>query len=236
MMLLACQRQPPPAPRPALRPPGQTGSATLTGSVRFAGPPPAPPAPLASLKLSFPDCARFVAGAPADPGLLRAPGGGVKDAFVWIREGLAAGDYPVPEQPVLLDQSSCEFSPRVFGIRVGQPLAIANSDPLLHNVSSAAAFNLALPKGGARARPRFERPGVMTPIVCNLHGWMRAWAGVVAHPYFAVSDAAGRFAIPNLPAGTYTVELWQERLGFFRQRVTLAEHETRTIAFDLEAP
>jgi hypothetical protein len=41
---------------------------------------------------------------------------------------------------------------------------------------------------------------------------MRAWIGVLDHPFFAVTDEAGNFEIRNLPAGKYKVGLWHERL------------------------
>jgi len=232
LVVAGCRRAP--ATDPAhehAAPVGRTGTASITGVVRLRGAPPAPPRSLAA---SFPECAHFTAGLPADPGLVVSGSGGVRDALVWIRDGLPDGDYPVPQTPVVLDQRHCEFSPRVFGIRPGQPLLVRNSDPLLHNVHSAAAFNLALPHAGTESVEHFRRPGVPTPILCDVHAWMRAYAAVVRHPFFAVTDAGGGFALQGLPAGTYTVELWQERLGWARQRVTVGEGETRALAFELK--
>jgi hypothetical protein len=39
---------------------------------------------------------------------------------------------------------------------------------------------------------------------------MAAFVCVVDHPFFAVTDAAGKFEIKNLPPGTYTIGLWHE--------------------------
>jgi hypothetical protein len=50
---------------------------------------------------------------------------------------------------------------------------------------------------------------------------MNAYAGVVAHPFFAVTKSDGSFEIKGLPAGTYTLELWHERLGTQTQSVTV---------------
>ena len=41
------------------------------------------------------------------------------------------------------------------------------------------------------------------------------------HPFFAVSKADGRYEIKGLPAGTYTIEVWHERLGTRTQTVTV---------------
>ena len=32
------------------------------------------------------------------------------------------------------------------------------------------------------------------------------------HPYFAVTDAKGNFSMEGIPAGTYEVVCWQEKL------------------------
>jgi hypothetical protein len=151
---------------------------------------------------------------------------------VWIRDGLPEGDYPIPQTPVTLDQRSCEFVPRVFGIRVGQPLVLTSSDPFLHNVHAAAGFNVPMPSAGMRVQERFPSSGVMTPIRCDVHNWMRGFAGVVPHPFWAVTRDDGSFTIAQLPPGQYTVETWQERLGWRRQKVSLSGNETRNISID----
>ena len=197
----------------------------------FHGSPPTPPTNIA--KLGFPDCARFAAASgPRDRGLLVSPSGGVRDAFVWIAGGLPDGEYPLPAEPITLDQRACEFEPRVFGIRAGQRLVVTSSDPFLHNVHGATAFNVPLPTAGARVERTFPRPGVMTPIFCDVHNWMHAFAGVVPHPFWAITDEGGGFTIRRLPAGRYTVEVWQERLGVRHAGVTLVGNETRTISID----
>jgi hypothetical protein len=50
---------------------------------------------------------------------------------------------------------------------------------------------------------------------------MRAFIGVVEHPYFAVTGSEGTFAIPNIPPGDYVVEAWQEKLGTQEQKITV---------------
>ena len=52
----------------------------------------------------------------------------------------------------------------------------------------------------------FPRQEVMIPVKCNVHPWMRAYIGVVGHPFFAVTGDDGTFTIKGLPPGTYTIE------------------------------
>jgi hypothetical protein len=74
---------------------------------------------------------------------------------------------------------------------------------------------------------RFTKPEVMVPVKCNIHSWMHQFIGVLDHPYFAVSNKDGTFEIRNLPAGTYTLAVWQEKLGTQQQQITISpQHET----------
>jgi len=77
----------------------------------------------------------------------------------------------------------------------------------------------------------------MVPFRCDVHGWMNAYAGVVAHPFFAVSKADGSFEIKGLPAGTYTIEAWHERLGVQTTKVTVDAKGTgaANFAFKMKA-
>jgi hypothetical protein len=63
----------------------------------------------------------------------------------------------------------------------------------------------------------------MIPVKCNIHSWMHAFIGVRDDPYFAVSQPDGSFTIANLPPGTYTLAVWQEKLGTQKQEITVSE-------------
>lgn len=138
----------------------------------------------------------------------------VRGAFVWVKKGLEGRKFPVPPEPVLLDQVNCRYEPHVFGIRIGQTLRIRNSDGFLHNVHGLGfdnpPFNFGQPVKGQVSEVKLVAEEVMMKIKCDIHGWMASWAGVMEHPYFAVTDASGAFSIPGLPPGKYTVAVWQE--------------------------
>src|SRR5687767_8920287 len=48
--------------------------------------------------------------------------GELADTFVYIKEGLAGKNFPVPDKPALLDQVGCEYQPYVSGLMVNQKL------------------------------------------------------------------------------------------------------------------
>ena len=139
----------------------------------------------------------------------------------------------------MLDQKGCHYSPHVFGLRTGQPLEILNSDQTLHNVNAMAqvnqAFNMGQAMQGMKSQKTFTKPEVMVRIKCDVHGWMNAYAGVLSHPYFAVTANGGAFELKDLPPGTYTIEAWHEKLGTQTQSVTLGAKETKTVGFAFKA-
>ncbi len=173
---------------------------------------------------------------PQSDAVLIAAGGGLKNVFVYVKEGIdPAYSFPMPSAAAVLDQKGCIYTPRVLGVRAGQTVEIVNSDPTLHNVHAVPManqeFNKAQPFQGMRERQVFTVPEVPVRFVCNVHGWMAAYVGVVAHPFFAVTDDSGKFELKGLPPGTYTIEAWHEKFGRQVEKVTIAEKQAQTVAF-----
>jgi hypothetical protein len=77
----------------------------------------------------------------------------------------------------------------------------------------------------------FTTKEVMIPFKCNVHSWMHAYVGVLDHPYFAVTGNGGKFDLRTVPAGTYTIEAWHEKLGTQKASVTVGANETKTQNF-----
>jgi hypothetical protein len=123
----------------------------------------------------------------------------------------------------------------VLGVRAGQPISIGNSDGTMHNVHALAAvngdFNFGQPIKGQTNERTFSKPEIMVTFKCDVHSWMNAYVGVVNHPYFAVSEKGGGFELRNVPAGTYTIEAWHEKLGTQTRSVTIGEKESTQISF-----
>ena len=234
----ACGRsEPAPAPRtppPDARRVDAATAATVTGRVLFNGPTPANP----PIKMS------------ADPACVRAnpngatfetfavKDGGLDNVFVYVKDGLDNYYFDTPTEAVKLDQQGCRYVPHIFGVRVGQPVQIVNSDPTLHNVhampQASPEFNFAQPIQGMKNDKTFSAREAMVPFKCDVHGWMNAYAGVMDHPYFAVTAGGGRFELKNLPPGTYTIEAWHERLGAKTQKVTVGEKASSEVSFTYE--
>jgi len=165
-----------------------------------------------------------------------ADGKSIGNVFVYVKDGLS-GSFPAPSAPAKLDQIGCRYHPHVFGVQVGQPVEIINSDPTLHNIHATPKnnpeFNNGQPIQGMKTTQTFNAKEVMVPFKCDVHGWMNAYMAVLDHPFFAVSDAEGKFEIKGLPPGTYTIEAWHEKLGATTQSVTLAAKDAKDVNFEL---
>ena len=222
-----------PAAAPAAASSGAIGTATISGAVKFVGKAPAnPPIDMSE----EPKCKADYTSQPHEQVVVVNPNGTLADVLVWVKAGLPAGaTYPAPATPVAIDQKGCMYHPRVFGIMVGQPLAIENSDPLLHNIKAMGKqnrpFNISQPAAGMTTTRVFTTPEAILPFECNVHGWMHAYAGVFPHPFFSTTGADGAFSINNLPAGTYTLEAWHDSFGEATATVTVHDGETSTVTF-----
>lgn len=150
-------------------------------------------------------------------------GGALRDVHVRIAVG-SAGTHAPPGEPVRVTQTECMYTPRVVGVMEGQGVAIENGDPTYHNVRGAhgkrTLWNLGQPpKAPAIVRENLGKAGEVVSLHCDVHPWMRAYAVITDHPYFAVTGEDGAFTIANVPAGRYTLEAWHPTLGLQKETI-----------------
>jgi plastocyanin len=230
IVLFSCSRtekkEPEAAPKQAAAPAyfkvDTATAGTLTGTIKFRGRKPV----RKRIDMSEdPACVEAHHGKAYDESVAVNPNGTLANVFVYLKSGLEGKTFAVPATPVVIDQNGCWFHPRVMGIQTGQTLQVTNSDPVTHNIHPLAQINRewnhSQGQGDAPLARRFIKPEVMIRVKCNIHSWMRAYIGVVDHPYFAVTGLDGSFEIPNIPPGDYVVEAWQEKLGTQEQKITV---------------
>lgn len=210
-------------------------AASVTGKVLFGGKKPQ------RKKVEMdedPQCAKLHQSAFFDEPVAVNNNGTLANVFIYIKQGLEGKKFEPPAAPMVIDQNGCWFTPRVFGIQVGQVLKVTNSDPLTHNIHPLAKinrdWNQSQPPGAEPFIRRFTQPEVMIRVKCNIHSWMHAWIGAVDHPYFAVTGADGSFQLRDVPPGAYTIEAWQEELGKQEQQITLGPSAKSEILFNFK--
>jgi Carboxypeptidase regulatory-like domain len=163
------------------------------------------------------------------------PNGTLPNAFVYIKSGTGNLHAAPPSAPATLTQKGCMYEPHVLGIMVGQPFQVVTLDPTAHNVHVLAKinkeWNVTQPPGAPPIIRKFDKPEVMIRAHCNIHPWMRAYIGVVANPYYAVTGGEGSFILKGVPAGTYTLAVWTATFGTEEKQVTVRSGESTTVDF-----
>jgi plastocyanin len=162
------------------------------------------------------------------------------DVFVYIKSGLGQSVYPHPDQPAVINQAGCNYSPHVIGVMAGQKVKFLNPDGTLHNVHAMCRinpeFNASMPDFRKEIEVSFSKPESMFPIRCDVHPWMQAWMAVMSHPFFMVTAADGQFEIKNLPDGTYEISAWHEKLGTRSTTVIVKGEGAQSADFTFSPP
>jgi plastocyanin len=214
-----------PAAAPAAAPIDPATAATVSGTVKYDGTAPKP----AKIDMSQDPACK---GANTAENLV-VNGGDLENVFVYVKEGLGDRTFPVPSEPVTLDQSGCRYKPHVLGVMAGQTIKINNDDPTTHNIHPTPKDNREWNESQAPKAPaiekNFAREEILLPVKCNQHPWMRMFVNVVKSPFYAVTGPDGKYEIKGLPPGDYTIAFVHEKLGEQDQKVTLAAKDTKTV-------
>ncbi len=193
------------------------GWGSLKGRILVEGTPPKP-APLVVTKDQY-----CINKKPENQSIVIGKDNALVNAVVYLRVPLGQKVDVNPEyaddakNPVVLDNNGCAFHPHVVLIQTGQTLEIKNSDPVGHNTNVAVfAFNQTIPTGGHADVKASTASPLPTPVVCNIHPFMKGYILVQDHPYMAVTNEDGGFEIKDIPAGKHTFQFWQEAAGYLK--------------------
>ena len=207
------------------------GYGNLHGVLTLEGDVPATKKLFSAGDASVKDSAICAAGDAIDEALLVNPANkGIANAVIFLEKAPASIKPELvapPKDPAIFDQKACRFFPRVVAFRIGQPLMVLSDDPIPHNTHTDpkrnSTFNQTIsPNDRKGVECRYTKPEA-TPVkvVCDYHAWMKAYHFPVDHPYFAVTDADGKFKIEGLPAGKHTFNIWHEAAsgGFLERKI-----------------
>jgi hypothetical protein len=116
------------------------------------------------------------------------------------------------------------FDPQVLAATVGDRLGFCNLDGVYHHafsVSAARSFDFGKRLPGQCDTLTLGHAGVVN-LHCEIHPDMAGYVVVTPNHAFTLADADGRFRLPSLPAGTYTVRVFHPRWGQIRRAVEVA--------------
>jgi plastocyanin len=136
-----------------------------------------------------------------------------------------------------MDQRGMKFIPLVLAVTAGDTVRFLNNDGEPHNVFSPdqEAFNLGTFQSGDQRSQTFEAPGVYR-IRCSIHPEMLAWVFVAPNPFAAPVDRRGRFALKDVPPGTYKLTVWNAHVEGLEKPVTVAAGKTAEETLSLRPP
>jgi plastocyanin len=122
-----------------------------------------------------------------------------------------------------VSQKKAQFVPHVLPVMQGTTVEWPNNDDIYHNVfsySEIAPFDLGLYKNPEVKTVTFSTPG-RVDVFCSIHSSMNCVVLVLPNPYFATTNEKGEYSIPNIPAGTYKLKAWHERLPAQTREITV---------------
>lgn len=156
---------------------------------------------------------------------------GLRNVVIWLSSKEVVPvhpDFAKAPVPAKLDNVNCTFQPRIVTLRTNQILQSTNSDAVAHNVAVYARrnqpFSIVIPDGMPLERAFSREELLPIRVDCSIHAWMRAYLIITEHPYSAVTDADGKFEIPNVPNGNWEFRFWHERPGYIKS-VKMADRE-----------
>jgi hypothetical protein len=239
-----------------------TNGGAITGQVLLKG---KEPKPLAYNLALFPDpafCGRISTGTGwrLHEHFKVSPEGGLQGTIVLL-EGIHQGK-PFDLPPATVEAKDCVFSPGLLAVREQQEIRILNMDPILHDIQmyetapngSSVIFHRPLrmnPYHSLKEPQHHDhRPG--EPMIdtflftkgrriflaeCGQHPYMQTWGLSVKNPYYAFTDEQGRFMIPDIPEGVYSLIAWHPWIGgILQMKVVVLANDTLKTQFIFDAP
>ena len=178
-----------------------------------------PAEPAVAVKARYPVAASYEVGSPDPPA-----------AVVYVEGKFANGEGGAAAE---VAQFQYQFSPALLAIRQGTIVRFPNRDDEYHSVfsySKPKRFDLGrYHKDETPVEMVFGEPGVVK-LYCEIHDHMRGTILVLDTPYFAKTDAAGRYRIEGVPAGDHVVKAWVDDVVRER-RVSVGKEAQITIDF-----
>jgi hypothetical protein len=203
---------------------GVKDGGTVSGRITLSGPAPKP------VMLKVDEDKEACGGDRPSDELLVGSSGGVKNVVLSIEDVAAGKDWNFPES-FAFDQKKCSFLPRVMLIKPNMAGEVLNSDSIGHNFHTISKgvynINKKIQPGSKLVvtSSNIRRSG-MVRAKCDIHSWMGGWWVVAETPYTVLTDQDGNFTLKDVPAGSYTLKIWHEKLGQSEQKIVVKAGET----------
>lgn len=170
-------------------------------------------------------------------GTVTVPSARNAGVVVYLVPDAGSGGAAVAPVTANMDQRELRFMPHVIAVTPGSTVNFSNTDRVRHNVfhpmEHGAGFDLGTWPPGESRSYTFTSQGAFV-ILCNVHPEMVGYVVVVASPYRAVTDDAGRFRIDGVARGSYRLRSWHRGLATREERVTVTAGGVTRLALSLK--
>lgn len=167
--------------------------------------------------------------------------GKIKSPYARLAEGIAyikevpGRQFKLPEKAPAMDQKNKMFTPHLLPVLVGTTVDFPNTDDVRHSVysleGSASDFNLGQYESGVVKQVKFADLG-NTQLACNVHAEMSAVVLALQNPYFSLtSKKDGSFLISDVPAGTWEITFFHEKIQETSLEVTVEAGKESVVEF-----
>jgi len=132
-----------------------------------------------------------------------------------------------------MEQKNRRFVPDLVVIPAGSTVSFPNLDEIFHNVFSLSkprSFDLGNYSKNQTRFVTFSKAGVVF-VNCHLHPNMSAAIVVTPNRWSTKADDAGKFVLPQVPPGKYTIVAWHKTAGYFRQEIQVTEKGRSGVEF-----
>lgn len=168
--------------------------------------------------------------------------GGLANVFVHVSRGLENRRFDTLAEPVVIESSGYGFVPLVAGVQKGHKVIWKSSDKIGFSVAShpKAAGNRPFEYAlwpNVTVETSYRSPELFLRHASDLAPGIEAFVCVVDHPYFAVTDEHGMFALPGgLEPGRYTLSARHAFAGEASGVVVIGNEGNARVEFELGAP
>lgn len=167
-------------------------------------------------------------------------GDGLGGVVVWL-DGVTSGKAPASIRRHDIANDGCRLTPRVQAVSAGGTLNVRSLDRVVHRnrlvregaPDSTTVLVTESDEGQVVPLERVLNSPGMLEVRCDQHPWTRGWIAIFAHPYFAVTQPDGSFALDSVPPGRYRLQTWHERTGVSSREVTVDGGGTAEVKVEL---
>ena len=157
-----------------------------------------------------------------------------KDCVVYIEN--TSGNWP-PTAGAQINQKGLVFIPHVLPIVVNTTVEFLNHDNVLHNVFTpdkiADKFNLGTWPPGEIKTYTFKQIGTAT-LLCSVHTEMEGYVVVLQNPFFSLTDGDGNYSIKDVPAGSYTLLVWNKKYKGQPKQIVVKDGQSLQVDIELK--